>query len=84
MEPGIVGNRIKKLMEIGRINDKELANNLNITILELEKKLNGEEEFYISQMIKIKELFHLNLDVFAKLFFEEYFNVEDILICLDK
>lgn len=79
MEPRIVGNRIKELMKRVKINEKELADNLNITLLELEKKLNGEEEFYISQIMKIKEIFNLNLDVFAKLFFEEDFNVEDVL-----
>ncbi len=79
MEAKIVGNRIKELMNIEEIDGKELADNLKITPIELEKKLNGEEEFYLSQMMKIKELFHLNLDVFAKLFFEADFNLEEIL-----
>ena len=78
MEPGIVGNRIKELMKIVKINKKELAEKLNITIFNLEKKLNGEEEFFISQIIKIKEIFNLNLEIFTKLFFEEDFNWEDI------
>lgn len=80
MEPVIVGNRIKELMNISKINKKELADNLNITLFDLEKKLNGEEEFYISQMMKIKEIFNLNLDIFDKIFFEEDFNLEDIII----
>ena len=79
MEPEIVGNRITELMKKQKINKKELASNLNITQLELEKKLNGEEEFYISQIMKIKEIFDLNLEVFSKLFFEEDFNLEDML-----
>lgn len=78
MEPKIVGNRIKELMNIEKIDKKELADNLKITLLELEKKLNGEEEFYISQMMNIKKVFHLNLEVFTKLFFEENFNFEEI------
>ena len=84
MEPEIVGNRIKKLMEIVRINEKELADNLNITLHELEKKLNGEEEFYLSQMMEIKELFHLKLDVFARLFFDKDFNFEEVFTSLYK
>lgn len=84
MEPGIVGNRIKELMKRAKINEKELANNLNITLFELERKLNGQEEFYLSQMMEIKELFHLNLDVFARLFFEEDFNFEEIFTNLYK
>ena len=84
MKPEIVGNRIKELMKIEGIKEEELANNLRITSTELEKKLNGEEEFYISQMMKIKEIFNLNLDVFAKLFFEEDFNLEDMFTNLYK
>lgn len=35
-------------------------------------------------MIEIKELFHLNLDIFAKLFFEEDFNFEEMITNLYK
>lgn len=84
MEAKIIGNRIRELMQIEGIKEKELADNLNITPIELERKLKGEEEFYISQMMKIKELFHLNLDVFAKLFFEADFNWEKIFTNLYK
>lgn len=80
MEAKIIGNRIEKLMKLEGINKKELAQNLNITILELEKKLNGEEEFYIAQMMKIKEIFNLNLEVFTKLFFEKDFKLEEFII----
>ena len=79
MEAKIIGNRIEKLIELEGINKKELAQNLNITTLELEKKLNGEEEFYIAQMMKIKEIFNLNLEVFTKLFFEKDFKLEEFI-----
>lgn len=78
MKPEIIGIRIRELIKIKNISEEILANNLNITLIELEKKLNGKEEFYISQMINIKELFDLNLDVFFKLFFEENFNLNEI------
>lgn len=77
MEPEVIGNRIKKLIEIEQIEIKELAKKLNITESELIKKLDGEEEFYISQIIEIKEIFHLNLDVFAGIFFEPDFSLEE-------
>lgn len=80
MEAKIIGNRIKKLMKLEGIDKKELAKSLNITILELEKKLNGEEEFYITQIMKIKEIFNLNLEVFSQLFFEEDFKLEKFII----
>ena len=80
MEAKIIGNRIEKLMKLEGIDKKELAKSLNITILELEKKLNGEEEFYITQIMKIKEIFNLNLEVFSQLFFEEDFKLEKFII----
>ena len=79
MEAKIIGNRIKELMYIERINLKKLAKSLNISLIELEKKLNGEEEFYISEMMKIKDLFHLNLEIFTKLFFEKDFDCKEII-----
>ncbi len=79
MESKIIGNRIKELMNIEGISEKSLAKSLNLTVVKLEKKLNGEEEFYISEMTKIKEIFKLNLDVFAKLFFEKDFSWNEII-----
>ena len=78
MEPKIVGNRIKELMKIKQIKEIDLAKELNIPIEELKKKLNGEEEFFVSQIMQIKEIFHLNLNTWARLFFEEDFNFEEI------
>lgn len=79
MEAKIIGNRIKELMNIEGISKESLTKSLNLTLGKLEKKLNGEEEFYISEMMKIKEIFNLNLDVFAKLFFEKDFNWNEII-----
>ena len=84
MEPEIVGYRMKQLMKIVKINEQQLADNLNMTLDELERKLNGKEEFYISEIMKIKELFHLNLDLFSRLFFEEEINFEEIFTNLYK
>lgn len=79
MEAKIIGNRIKELINIEGISKESLAKSLDLKLLKLEKKLNGEEEFYISEMMKIKEIFNLNLDVFAKLFFEKDFNWNEII-----
>ena len=84
MEPKVIGNRIKELMNIEAVAEDKLAKSLNLTLVELEKKLNGEEEFYISEIMKIKEIFNLNLDVFAKLFFEEEFKLEKNIVNLKK
>ena len=79
MEPKVIGNRIKELMNIEAVSKDKLAKSLNLRLVELEKKLNGEEEFYISEMMKIKEIFNLNLDIFAKLFFEKDFKWEEVI-----
>ncbi len=84
MEAKIVGNRIKEIMTIEKIDENELAHKLNITILKLEKKLNGEEEFNLSEIMKIKEIFNLTLEIFAKLFFEKDFEIEEIIKELHK
>ena len=79
MEAKIIGNRIKELINIEGTSKESLAKSLDLKLLKLEKKLNGEEEFYISEMMKIKEIFNLNLDVFSKLFFEKDFNWNEII-----
>lgn len=79
MEAKIIGKRIEELMDMEGISFKKLANSLNISVQEAEKKINGEEEFYISEMMKIKELFHLNLERFTKRFFEKDFDCKKII-----
>ena len=73
MEPKIIGHRIKKLIENEKVEKKDLAQALSISEEELERKLEGEEEFYLSQIMQIKEFFHLNLETFAGIFFEPDF-----------
>lgn len=47
MEPEIVGKRIKKLMEIKNITSQQLSKKMDIDINSLNKKLEGQEEFYL-------------------------------------
>lgn len=71
MDAVIVGNRIKKLMEKKNITLEQLANRMGIDKNELEKKLEGKEEFFIGEMAKIKIIFELELKEFDELFFKE-------------
>ena len=50
MEPEIVGKRIKKLMEIKNITSQQLSKKMDIDINSLNKKLEGQEEFYLDEM----------------------------------
>ena len=43
MEPKVVGKRVKKLIEDYNIDKQFLATNLNISLKELEEKLEGKQ-----------------------------------------
>ena len=64
MEPEIVGKRIKKLMEIKNITSQQLSKKMDIDINSLNKKLEGQEEFYLDEMKKIQQIFDLDIKTF--------------------
>ena len=66
MEPEIVGKRIKKLMEIKNITSQQLSKKMDIN-----KKLEGQEEFYLDEMKKIQQIFDLDIKTVDELFFKE-------------
>ncbi len=69
MEPEVVGKRVKKLLEKNRIEIEEFAQKMGIGVEVLQKKLKGEEEFYLDEMIKIKVIFQLDTKSCDELFF---------------
>ena len=69
MEPEIVGKRIMELMEKHKISIEELSVRMELNIEKLKNKLNGNEEFFLDEMIKIKEIFNLNNEKASILFF---------------
>lgn len=71
MEPEVVGKRIKKLMEKYNISKKEFSEKLGINLDILNNKLEGKEEFYLNEMLKIKEIFQLDDKSCDELFFKE-------------
>jgi transcriptional regulator with XRE-family HTH domain len=71
MEPEIVGKRIKKLMEIKNITSQQLSKKMDIDINSLNKKLEGQEEFYLDEMKKIQQIFDLDIKTVDELFFKE-------------
>ena len=71
MEPEIVGKRIKKLMEIKNITSQQLSKKTDIDINSLNKKLEGQEEFYLDEMKKIQQIFDLDIKTVDELFFKE-------------
>lgn len=76
MEPEIVGERVRKLMEKDNMEMMELANKMDLNIESLKDKLEGKEEFYIDEMMKIKEIFQLSSSECDAIFFQEETEVE--------
>ena len=71
MEPEIVGKRVLKLMNRNNINREELAIKMGLEVEKLNNKLEGKEEFYLDEIIKIKNIFNLNVKECDEIFFQE-------------
>ena len=69
MEPKKVGENIKKLMESHNMETKELAKKIGISEKTLLKKLNGEIEFYVNEVVSINNIFNLDASTCLKIFF---------------
>lgn len=73
MNPEIIGNRLKILMSIRNVKRSYLAKKLGISYNTLTKKLNGQEEFYLDEIWKIKEILELDNKLCIDIFFNENF-----------
>ncbi|MBQ6992432.1 MAG: helix-turn-helix transcriptional regulator [Clostridia bacterium] len=71
MNPNIIGNRIKSIMIIEDIKRSYLAKKMNISYNTLTKKLNGEREFTLNEILKMKIILDLDMETCANLFFNE-------------
>ena len=78
MEPELVGKRVMKLMNKHTIKIKELAKKMELTVTTLKNKLDGREEFYLDEMIKIKNIFQLDRKACDELFFKEETEIQKI------
>lgn len=71
MNPEIIGNRIKSIMIIENIKRSYLAKKMNMSYNTLTKKLNGEREFTINEILKMRFILDLDIETCANLFFNE-------------
>ena len=71
MNPNIIGNRIKSIMIIEDIKRSYLAKKMNISYNTLTKKLNGEREFTLNEILKMKIILDLDMETCANLFFNK-------------
>lgn len=71
MEPELVGERVMKLMKEHKIAIEELADRMKIQVKVLKGKLEGKEEFYLNEMIKLRDIFELDIKNCDELFFQK-------------
>lgn len=79
MDTELIGKKIKALMTVRNIKRSDLAKELSISYNTLTKKLNGKREFSINEILKIKEVFNMDVELCANIFFND-----DFLISTDE
>lgn len=73
MELNEIGNRIKAIMKYRQIKRIYLAKKLNISYNSLTKKLNGQREFGISELLKMRIILDVEPSVYGNILFNEKF-----------
>lgn len=69
MESQEIGNKIKELMKKNKYTERALAEKIGITPKTLAKKLAGKQEFYVGEIISITQIFELDIEECAEIFF---------------
>ena len=77
MNPKVIGDRIKILINNRGIKRSYLAKKLKISYNTLTNKLNGKSEFSAIQMSMIKDLLNLDDELSINIFFNPDFNIND-------
>ena len=77
MDSKIIANRIKLLMDTRKMTAKKLAEELEISYPTVIKKLEGDSEFCNTDILKLIEIFDLDIDLCANIFFNPTFNLEE-------
>ena len=76
MNPEIIGNRIKILINNKGIKRSYLAKKLKISYNTLTNKLNGKSEFSAIQISMIKDLLGLDNELSINIFFNPDYKIE--------
>ena len=77
MDPKLIGNRLKILMEKKQVKRSFLAKKMGISYNTLTKKLNGQREFSAMDISKIKACLELDEKLSANIFFNPNFNLSE-------
>ena len=76
MDSRLIGKRIKLLLIIKNIKRSELAEKLGISYNTCTKEINGQREFCINEIIKIIEIFNIDIELSANIFFNDNFFIQ--------
>lgn len=67
------GKRIKALMELKNLKRSYLAEKLDITYNTLTKKLNGQREFTFLEILKMKDIFNIDIKTYSNIMLNDEF-----------
>ena len=71
MDTILIGERIKIFMKIKKIKRTTLAKKLGISYNTMTKKLNGQREFTLDEILKIKNILNLDKELYSNILFNE-------------
>ncbi len=76
MDTILIGERIKIFMKIKKIKRTTLAKKLGISYNTMTKKLNGQREFTLDEILKIKNILNLDKELYSNILFNEKLIIE--------
>ena len=74
-----VGNRLKEIIKVRGIKRKDLSEKLGMSNITLTRKLNGQAEFNIREVLMIKEILDLDAELCGNIFFKSDFNINEYM-----
>ena len=78
MNPEEVGNRLKIIIKIIGIRRQDLAQKLGMSYSNLTRKLNGQTEFSIKEVLELQKVIGLDVDLCSDIFFNTQYTIDDI------
>ena len=70
MEAQIIGKKVEELIKSRNAKISEIAKKLGISEKQLKNKFEGKDEFYVSEVIELTEIFDLDIKTVAEIFFD--------------
>ncbi len=71
MDAQNIGKKVEQLIKLNNMEISEIAKKLQISEKELRNKIEGKDEFYVSEVIELTEIFKLDIKTVAEIFFND-------------